>query len=343
MRTVKPTDFAYSLTKYLSEYLPGQQGLSSNTILSYRDTFSLLLKYCKTEINRPVERLEFKSFDRALIENFLVWLAESRGNSIATRNQRLAALHAFFRYVQDEKPEHLLLCQSILSIPFKRKPKATVSYLSSDGIKLILSKPDVTSFSGRRDLVLLSLLYDTGARVQEIADITVRDVRLVNPATIRLVGKGNKARIVPLMSATADMLKKHIEEKHFGSVTMHDCPLFCNRNKQKLTRAGITYILNKYVELARLEQPEQLPDNITPHCFRHSKAMHLLQAGVNLVYIRDLLGHVDISTTEIYARADAEAKRKALENVHEKPKNDFPSWSEDSTLLGWLQSFGRKS
>ena len=334
-----PTNFAYYLTQYLTQYLPGQLGASTNTIQSYRDTFTLLLRYLKTSKAIPPEKLTLEDFNKNLLNEFLTWLEEERRSSISTRNQRLSALQAFFRYLQIESPSHLFLSQQMMSIPIKRGPKPVMNYLTLEGIRAILSAVDTSTLSGRRDFALLCLLYDTGARVQEIADCVVSDLRLMEPATLRLTGKGHKSRIVPLLSQTTVYLKQYIEGNHLNDPSMVSHPLFYNRKNEKLTRAGISYILQKYVEAARRSSPEHIPDQVSPHSLRHSKAMHLLQAGVNLVYIRDLLGHADIATTEIYARADSKMKRQALENTYKelKPIASDVSWQEDQDLMSWLQ------
>ena len=336
---MKPTNFAYHLTEYLSKYLPSQVGASTNTIKSYRDTFTLLLKFCKTEKGINPDRLTLNHLEKVLVEDFLFWIEKEKKCSVSTRNQRLAAIHSFFRYLQIETPENILSCQKILSIPVKRYSRQNLNYLSLEGIKAILAMPDTGTLNGRRDLVLLCLLYDTGARVQEIADCTVGDIRLEDPATIRLRGKGGKSRIVPIMKQTASYLKEYIRERNLDKPVMRPYPLFYNRIRRKLTRAGITYILDKYVERARSITPEHIPDTVSPHSIRHSKAMHLLQAGVNLIYIRDLLGHVDIKTTEIYARADTNMKRKALENAYKDISPDKVSeWQNDGELMSWLKN-----
>ena len=334
-----PTNFAYYLTQYLTKYLPGQLGASTNTIQSYRDTFTLLLKYMKTSQGITPEKLTLEDFNKNRVVEFLAWLEENRRCCISTRNQRLSAVQAFFRYLQIESPSHLLLSQQIISIRIKRAPKPVMNYLTFEGIQAILSTVDSTQYSGRRDFALLCLLYDTGARVQEIADCVVSDLRLTDPATIRLTGKGCKSRIVPILSKTTVYLKQYIEDNHLNIPSMVSHPLFFNRKKEKLTRAGVSYILQKYVECARKLSPGLIPDGISPHSLRHSKAMHLLQSGVNLVYIRDLLGHAHIATTEIYARADSTMKRQALENAYKelKPNQTGPSWQEDQGLLVWLQ------
>ena len=230
-----------------------------------------------------------------------------------------------------------------MTIRVKKQPRPSVNYLSLDGMKALFSMFNTHSESGRRDLVLLTVLYDTGARVQEVADLRVSDVRLEAPPTIRLTGKGNKMRIVPLMPQTATLLKSYMKDRRCPVSEKFHSPLFYNRQGNKLTRSGISHILGKYVDQARQTHPELIPETITPHCLRHSKAMHLLQAGVNLIYVRDLLGHADIQTTEVYARADTEMKRKALETAyHEVGPSSLPIWHKDAQLLGWLQSLGRE-
>lgn len=334
----KPTDFAYHLTNFLGKHLPGQQGRGTNTIKSYRDSFTLYLKYCRDERGVKPEAVTLNAITAESVRGFLSWLENVRGCSVPTRNQRLAAFHSFFGYLQTECADYILLCQTILAIDFKTAPKRSVGYLSFEAIQAILAQPDPESRAGLRDLALLSLLYDTGARVQELADLTVADVRLEQPATVKLTGKGEKSRIVPLMSHTGEILHAYLSANNLMQTHTRRNPLFCNRSKQKLTRAGIGYILDKYVEAAKNQSPTLFYENISPHKIRHSKAMHLLQSGINLVYIRDLLGHVDIKTTEVYARADSEMKRKALEQVYTPAAPKISAeWHNNADLMGWLQ------
>jgi len=196
--------------------------------------------------------------------------------------------------------------------------------------------PDTTKMWGRRDLVLLCLLYDTGARVQEIIDLTIGDIRLESPATVKLTGKGRKRRTVPLMSQTTQLLKNYLEEQKLAEKEQSH-PLFFNKQWNKLTRKGVAYILKKYVKQAA--EVTSIPTfNITPHVLRHTKAMHLLNADVNMFYIRDILGHVDISTTEIYARVDAEKKRGILEKIsNNSVTSNLPPWQKDQSLMNWLK------
>ncbi|WP_373233506.1 site-specific integrase [Cohnella sp.] len=334
---MKPTDFAKALSQYLSAYLPGQRNMSPNTISSYRDTFKLFLTYCK-QSGLSIERLTFAQVDETLILAFVKWLEEKRNNGISTRNQRLACIHAFFRYVQTEHPVGLVTYQKILAIPMKKAPKPTVNHLTPDSLQLILAQPDLKTSGGRRDATLLSVLYDTGARVQELVDLRVRDVRLDPPPVLSITGKGSKTRHVPLMSNTEAVLRQYMTENHLLQNGMLDRPLFCNRQRRKMTREGVAFILDKYVSLARTVT-SAIPEKVTPHVLRHTKAMHLLQAGVNLIYIRDLLGHVDIATTEVYARADTELKRKALEQAYPNMVSEgLPQWNQDEDLIAWLTS-----
>jgi site-specific recombinase XerD len=231
--------------------------------------------------------------------------------------------------------------QKILSIKVKRHDKQSINYLTTDGIKLLLEQPDLSTGKGRRNLALLSLMYDSGARVQEMIDLTPSSVRLDDPSTVKLFGKGRKARIVPLQAEQTVFLKKYMQENHLLEPYANQYPLFSNTRKEKFTRAGITYILKTYAKLARKINPLLIPKTISCHSLRHSKAMHLLQAGVNLVYIRDLLGHVSVQTTDVYARADSKQKRAAFENAYVDINPDIAktkSWEKDDNLLAWLRN-----
>jgi len=337
MKNQKPTDFAYHLTNFLSIYLPGQRGFSKHTIESYRDTFIIFLRYCSSKLSINPDKLTLSKITKPLVEGFLNWLCEENGNSVTTRNQRLSAIRSFFKYIQEEAPEQMLKCQQIRSIPIKKHQQKAVNYLAFDGIKSVLSMPDLEKHGGRRDLCMLSLLYDTGARVSELCFIEAGHVRLEAPSTIKLFGKHNKVRFVPLMSKTVELLKAYMAEKDLLGIDKASHPLFWNKRGEKLTPAGVRYVLNKYTDAAKQASPGILPDDISPHSFRHSKAVHLLQSGINLIYIRDILGHADIKTTEIYAKVDPKSKRDALESVYQNPNPDVPnSWHEDKSLMAWL-------
>ena len=337
---MKKTDFTKALTAYFSTYLPLTCGVSPNTCNSYRDAFKLLLLYFQEEKGVPANSIELRTLNRNLVSDFLDWLEAQRKVSVTTRNQRLAAMKAFAHYVQYRNPEYLENCTDIITMRPKKNEKPVIPFLTEDELKALLAQPDPSTRHGLRDLTLLSLLYDSGARVQEITDLQLKDIRLTNPAMVTLTGKGRKARQVPLMKETCTLLDTYIRNFDLNSEPL-TAPLFFNKKGEALSRYGITYILKKYVSKAELDGSAR---KISPHGLRHTKAMHLLRAGVNMIYIRDFLGHVDISTTEVYARIDAEMKRKVFE---EKVPNFTPNttmpWEEDKDLLQWLTQFGKKS
>jgi len=337
---MKPTDFSKYISDFISRYLPNEKGASPNTISAYRDTFVLLLNFMQQEKWIKVEKLSLDKIKKETILEFLDYIQKQRKCSHSTRNARLAAIHSFYKYLQGESLEHLHECQKILSIKFKKAPQESLNYLSIEAIKLFFQQPDTSTSKGRRDLTMLSLMYDSGARVQEVIDLTPSMLRLNKPSTIKIIGKGNKARIVPMLDAQTDHLKNYLKEHRLTESFANVYPLFFNSRKEKLTRAGINYIVQKYSESARKENKMIMPEKISCHCLRHSKAMHLLQAGVNLVYIRDILGHVSIQTTEIYARADSKQKRIAIEKAYVNVNpNEEPAWIKDENLISWLKRF----
>jgi integrase/recombinase XerD len=335
-----PTDFARHLTGFLTMYLAAQRNASPNTIRSYRDTFVLLLRYLRDVHNRPVEKVTMATFEAPMLVAFLEHLQTERRCSPRTCNQRLAAIHAFARYVQGESPEHLLAMQRVLAILPRRFARKPVGYLEAADLGAVLAQPDGSSATGRRDAVLLSVLYDTGARCQELLDLRVKDVRLDAPAHVRLTGKGRKTRLVPLMASTVTLLQGHLEAQRLLEPEAADRPVFAGRHGSPMSRSGLRYLLAKYVRSAASARTG-LPSKVGPHTLRHSKAMHMLQAGVPLVIIRDILGHVDVKTTEVYARADLEMKRRALETTaatSSAPVAPTPTWREDRELMAWLTS-----
>lgn len=339
---MKPTDFSYHLKNYLAKYLPAMAGLSSNTISSYRDMFTLLIIFFESVMGIVSQKLVLNDFNQKNIEIFLGWLETGRKNAVSSRNVRLAAIHAYAVYLARVCPEMMYDMQKIMSIPFKKTNKKTIKYISIKAMTLLLSMPSPLTKHGRRDSVMLSLMYDSGCRVQELCDIKASDVRLEKPSTVKVTGKGNKTRIVPIMNPMSAILEKYMQKEGFAHPQKLSCPLFTNRSGQKLTRKGVSYILNKYFIMAKKKNPAMYPDNISPHCFRHSKSVHLLQSDVNLIYIRDLLGHADIKTTEVYARIDSEMKRKALERGQNiTPSEKEPEWQTNKKLLEWLSSLGR--
>lgn len=338
------TDFAKHLTQFFYEYLVGERGASSNTIRAYSNTFTQLLIFMNEKEHIMADKLSLNDLSKKVILRFLDWLQNSRQCGNATRNQRLAALHSFFTFMQYEDTKRIGQWQEILSIKVKRQERRSVNYLSIDGIKFLLEQIPINNKIGRRNLALIALLYDSGARVQELIDLSPSSLNLNKPYCVTLFGKGNKKRIVPLQEEQIQLLQAYMAENNLTQSSFNQQPLFANNQGKKFSNAGVTYILNMYANNARILKPQLMPDKISPHTMRHSKAMHLLQAGVNLVYIRDILGHVSIQTTELYARADSKQKREALEAAY---INVIPnigtegSWETDSQLKVWLKNLSK--
>src|SRR6266496_1151500 len=328
------TDFAVLLHRFLTTHLAGLRGCSPNTIASYRDTFKLLIVFFRDHRCVPPEKLTLDHIDATAITGFLDWLQTSRHNSASTRNQRLAAISSFHRWMQTQDPTRMASCQDILAIPAKRQPQPAVNHLTVEQTRRLLAQPDRSTRHGRRDATLLATLYDTAARAQELADLTIRDVRLEPPALAVLTGKGRKIRHVPLGGNTAALLDAYLVEHGLDKPGHDDHPLFVNQHGSKLSRGGIAWIIGKYQAQAR--DPALTSTDLSPHVLRHSRAMHLYEAGVPLPYIRDILGHVELATTDIYARASTEAKRKALEAAYDIVTDDLPEWNHDPGLLSWL-------
>lgn len=333
--------FSDMLEMFFLTYLTGELGLSSHTIRSYRDTFILFVSYMDNVKKTSPDKIQFDDFTKDEILLFLKWLEESNGNTTNTRNQRLAALKSFAKMVMYKCPEYISKCTDILGIRTKKQIKDVIKYISLEELTCLLSQINTNTKQGRRDLVLISLLYNTGARVQELTNLTPGDFRLDNPATVELLGKGNKKRIVPLEEAIVKLVEGYLKEQGLSHLGKSNHPLFFNARHEALTTPGVTYIINKYVPMVKALHPEMLKIKITPHVFRHSRAMHLLQGKVPLPYIRDILGHVSVVTTEIYAKVDSKLKREALEKAYEDlgiKEPEAKSWDEKSKLKAFLKS-----
>jgi site-specific recombinase XerD len=331
------TDFAVFLHRFLTSHLAGLRGCSPNTIGSYRDAFKLLIIFFADVRSVPPHTLTLDHIDAGAITAFLNWLEAERHNAIATRNQRLAAISSFYRWMQSQDPARMAACQDILAIHSKKQDQPGVNHLTAEQTRSLLGAPDRSTRRGRRDATLLATLYDTAARVSELAGLTVRDIRLRPPALAVLTGKGGKTRHVPLGDNTAALLSAYLAEHGLDKPGHDDHPLFASQHRSKLSRGGIAWIIGKYQ--AQAGDPVLASADLSPHVLRHSRAMHLYDAGVPLSFIRDILGHTELSTTEIYARASTEAKRKALEAAYtDIVTDDLPEWNHDAGLLSWLSS-----
>lgn len=337
--------FSMLVSKFFQEFLTNERNYSHNTVSSYRDAFVQFIDFMRTCRKINIGNLSLDDLNKSNVEGYIQWLIENRNCSAATTNYRLAAIYTFVRFIRQFNIERMGQWQEVLSIQPMKSSGRVLNYLTVEGIKLLLSMPDTTTPCGRRHLAILSLMYDTGARVQEIADLQVNSIRIhSSPYTAQIFGKGRKSRIVPLMKEQVEILRTYITDYKIDTINGVTHPLFYNSRHEKLTRAGINYILQTYAKMARETNPHLIPPIISCHTLRHSKAMHLLQSGVNIIYIRDILGHSSVQTTDIYARADSKAKREALEKAYidvAPQRTEIPLWERNEDLREWLKSLNK--
>ena len=309
---MKVTPFSKHLCTYIEEYLPNVRNYSTNTILSYQDSFRLLEEYMLEKHGVKPYLLDYKHFTEARILDFLEWLETERNCCASTCNQRLSALSAFLKYASMRSTPALQACITVANIPQKKVSRKPFSYFSVEELGLLFQMPDLRKDLGRRDLVLLCVLYDSGARAQELCDLTVKDVHFSKQPYVILHGKGGKTRFVPLMERPAKMLKDHIARSKTVT-TAKNSPIFFNQRGEPITPACIRNLIQKYVSKAQSSRPDLFQaDTYSPHSMRHSKAVHMLEAGVDMVFIRDFLGHASIQTTEIYASVSQALLNKTL-------------------------------
>ena len=333
---MKPTDFASRLQSFLVEFLPGQRNVSEDTVKTYAHAFRVMLLHFRERQRISPERLTLDHFTVDAILNFLDWLETERANCINTRNARLAAIHSFFRYLQQVSPERLEQCQRVLAISAKQTPtNLAVNYLAPEIMKNLLALPDRRTKRGMRDAALMSLLYDGGLRVRELCNLTPSQLRREPPFHVGVLGKGRKRRLIPLLPATMDLLRSYMRGHDLEREDRCDTPLFFNSQGKPLTRAGVRHIIVKYA--ARLNDADKSV-HASPHTFRHSKAMHLLQSGSPLAAIQSILGHASVATTCRYARADMDMMRAAIDKAPPVTPATLKGakWSKPD-LLEWLR------
>lgn len=326
---------ARTLRDFFTDYLTRLRGLSAHTIYSYRDSLTLLLRFMVSHRAKTVDTLDLADIDAADVSAFLDHLETGRSNAASTRNVRLAALHVFFRYAATTDPEQLGRSQRILAIPFKRAGQRSIEYLEHDELQAILRAVDHALPDGRRDYALLATLFNTGARVQEVLDVRAHDLRLNRPFQVRLFGKGRKERLCPLWPQTAEVLRDLCAERQLD--LREAAPVFVNHRGRPLTRFGVRYILTKYLQIARATAPTLNNKRLHPHSIRHSTAVHLLKAGVDLSTICQWLGHASPTTTNKYAAVDLDMKREALARAHPPDESaHVANWRHDASILDWL-------
>lgn len=338
MRPAIPNSLACALRGFFADHLPRVRGASPNTVRSYRDALALLLRFLAGRHGRPVVELDLDCLDSESLLAFLDHLEQNRGNCTTTRNARLAAVHAFARFVATQQPECLDRCQRLLAVPFKRAASRAVEYLEAEEFRAMLDATDRQTPDGRRDHALLLTLFNTGARVQELLDLQPRDVQLERPYQVRLRGKGRKERICPLWPQTAEVLRRLLAETGLDPTSSQR--LFRNRRGKPLTRFGVRYLLRKYADRASAVASGLARKHVHPHTLRHSTAVHLLQAGVDLVSISHWLGHASVETTNRYAEVDLETKRAAIAKAGPigTIEPTLARWRSDASILDWLET-----
>jgi site-specific recombinase XerD len=314
MKRQLPTDLAQAVFRFFQDYLPAQRGMSLHTIRSYRDSLMLFLRYLTENNGRKIDRLQLNDFTADHVIGFLAHLEAERKNTVATRNIRLAALHTFARFLCGHDPEHMLIFQGTLNIPFKRGARRVpIDYLEADEVEALLGAIDRTTGAGRRDYALFATMLNTGARVQEILNLKAADIRFDPPQQVRLTGKGNKVRLCPIWESTAQLLHQLV--CNADNPDQSDQFVFRNRRGESLTRFGVRYLLHKYLPERSRQGSHEEARRPHPHCLRHTTAVYLLKAGVDFATISQWLGHAHLDTTMRYAKADMDLKRQALSQV----------------------------
>jgi site-specific recombinase XerD len=323
------------------DHLVAERNLSRNTQHSYRDTLRLMLPFIAAQAQRPVDKLAVTDLSAKRIREFLIDLEQQRHCSISTRNQRLAAIHSLARFIGLQSPEHLEWCSQVRAIPFKKATSPAITYLEKTEMDALLAAPDCTTAQGCRDHALLLFLYNTGARADEAAQVTIADLAFSNApqrdhSWVLIRGKGNKLRRCPLWSKTVKELMPLVQGRNQSE------HVFLNRCGQPITRFGIHTMVERYAKRVYGQIPTMKTKRVSPHTIRHTTATHLLRSGVDINTIRAWLGHVSIDTTNIYAEVDLEMKAKALAHceVQENSASSTPTkrWRNDEELMTFLSS-----
>jgi site-specific recombinase XerD len=322
---------------FFREHLQRTRGASRHTVFSYRDSLQLFFCYLADAKRGDVSKLRLDDITENKVLAFLDHLEAGRGNSVATRNSRLTAIRTFCRYLIRKDSTHAAEYALIVSIPGKKGPKPDIPYFEPAEVKLLLEQANQDQFLGMRDYVLIQFLYNTGVRVSEALSLSVGALELGAPRQVRVHGKGRKDRVCPLWRSTTALLKRYIAGWKLGS----ESPLFCNGRRRPLTTSGVAYILKRHLETAKKKHAILRKRKITPHVMRHSCACALLQSGVDLVTVRDLLGHESVRTTNRYTKANMKTKRQALEafwKIVDLSEDQAAPWAPKAELLEILAS-----
>lgn len=318
-------NFSYYISKYLNDYLIIERNFSDKTLKSYKKAFEIFIDYLVNVKKIKITNITFENVTQTIVTDFLNYLELNKGNSISTRNQRLAAIKSFYQYCTTFEINNLNNISQILQIKSKKAQKPIVNYLSEEELKKIFDIINISTKKGKRDLMLLSILYDTAARASEIINVKLKDINIEGKYII-LIGKGNKIRKSCLMKETIELITIYIKEFDIKP----DDYLF-NNNHKKQNSTFVRDVLNKYQKYS--------DKNLHPHILRHSRAVHLLDHGVSIVYIQELLGHENVSTTQIYATVIEKTKFQAIESVSNSYiPNNLGDWNDDQSLLDHLMN-----
>jgi integrase/recombinase XerD len=320
------------IRRFLLEHLVAERNLARNTQCSYRDTMVLLLPFMSRTLKTPVDRLTVSDLSARLVRRFLEHLEKDRGCRGGTRNLRLGAIHSLAKFIGSHSPEHVAWCTEVRAVPFRKTAKPTMTYLEKPEMDAVLEASDPGTERGARDYALLQFLYNTGARVEEAAQVTIGDLTWGSASSVRLIGKGNKTRLCPLWPKTVGLLKTLVGTR--GPLER----VFLNRLGQPLTRFGIYTLVRRAVGRASTTMPSLKAKRISPHTVRHSTACHLLRAGVDINTIRGWLGHVSLDTTHVYAEVDLEMKAKALACCDIPGSTRPKRWRKDTGVIEFLRS-----
>lgn len=319
------------IRRFLLEHLVAERNLSPQTQASYRDALVLLLPFAARLAHKHVDRLEVEDLSSDAVRRFLAHLEEDRRCSIATRNQRLAAVHSLARFVALHSPEHVAWCSSLQIVPFKKTGKPQIPYLDKPEMDALRLAPDRDSRQGIRDYAVLLFFYNTGARADEVARLTIQDLDFGRTPSVKILGKGRKTRFCPLWLETVTALKRLIDSR------APDAPVFVGRRGEAFTRFGLYDLVRRYAAIVAKTHPAILKKRVSPHTLRHTAAVHLLRSGVDINTIRGWLGHVSLDTTLIYAEVDFETKAKALASCAVTgPGRPIKSWRTDPGVMAFL-------
>ena len=318
------------IRRFMLEHMVAERNFSLNTQASYRDTLTLLLPFAAKLGGFAIDRMTVENLSPTIVRQFLDHVECDRHCGCATRNLRLSALHSLARFIGMHSPVHLSWCSEIRSIPFKKTARTLIGYLEKSEMDALLAAPDRRTAIGARDYALLLFLYNSGARADEAAKLTIGRLQLTEPCSVRILGKGNKMRVCPLWPTTSSVLTQLVTGRSA------DDSVFRGRTNQPMTRFGIHRVVTQYAKLVTTSHPSMKDKRISPHSVRHTTAVHLLRAGVDINTIRAWLGHVSLDTTHIYAEVDLEMKAKALARVD---ISGLPAASRHATTLPSLMTF----